>query len=180
MNQSHRRNRGHSPLSRKTILSSLRSMFDWSSCLVLLGPCLFLYQTFYIVQHAACFRAVLLLTLSLLFCLVFAATALLAEHWLDRLAGIFRLRCSRILSVFLLFFILLVGYLLLTSSLISAPMGLVLAKSSFSPASINRFALQNSNCALGLALLSWLRRLIPLVRKTQAQPAFPYLRFTDH
>lgn len=163
---------------RKPPLADLFSMVDRSSFLILLGPCLFVWQTFYFDQQAAHFR-VLPLLCSLFPCLVFGAAALIAEHLLDRLAGLFRLRCNPMLSIFLLFFILLVGYLLLTSLLISTPMAFVLAKSSFSPGSINHFTLQNSSCALVLALGSWLRRLLSFMRKPDGHSML-HLRLSNH
>lgn len=163
---------------RKTFLTILFLKADKTALLVLLGPCLFLSQTFFLV-HRAGHHLILPLFSSLIFCLFFGAAALFVEHWLDRLARIFRLRFNRILSLFLLFFILLVGYLLLTSSLISAPMTLVLRTCSFPPESVNLFSLQNTSCALALALVSWLRRLLPLLRKTDGQPML-HFRLTNH
>ena len=165
-------------VGRKTLLTNLFFKADKTAFFLLLGPCLFLSQTFLLV-HRAGHHLILPLFCSLIFCLFFCAASLFVEHWLDRLAKIFRLRFNRILSLFLLFFILLVGYLLLTSSLISAPMTLVLSACSFPPESVNLFSLQNSNCALALALVSWLRRLLPVLRKTDGQPML-HFRLTNH
>ncbi len=147
-----------------TPLAYLLAKADLSILPILLGSALFFCQTFFLVHHTSHSRF-LPLFLSLFFSLSFGIAAVFAEHWLNRLAGLLQLRINRILSLFLLFFILLLGYLLLTSLLISSPMALVLARSSYSPESINLYVLQNSNCALALALASLLRRLFPLLRK---------------
>lgn len=179
MHRPSRRNRDCSrQFRRENLLSYFFSTVDRSSLPILFGSCLFVGQTFFLLQQTDPFRF-LPLFFSLLSSLVFCGAALFVERWLDRLVGLFWLRFSRIIVIFLLFFILVVGYLLLASLLISTPMAFVLAKCSFSPEFVNRFALQNCNCALALALVSWLRRLLPLIRKTEGHPVL-HLRFNDH
>lgn len=161
---------------KEASLLLLFEMIDKSFFLILLGPIFFVCHALFFVCYGL--DRILLYFSSLLFCLLFGLAVLFAEHWLDRLTALFPLRFHRMLSLFLLFFILVVGYLLLTSCLISAPMGLVLGRGSFSSEIINLFTVQNSNCALLMALVSWFRRFPPLLRKADGQPYLP-LRLTD-
>lgn len=73
-------------------------------------------------------------------------------------------RCNRILSCFLLFFLTALGYMVLASLTVSLPMGWILGNIGFSHDAINGFSLQTSNCALALALLTWLHFLPKILR----------------
>lgn len=142
-------------------------LFFW----VALGALLFAFQAFLPVYQNH--LKILPLFCSLFLCLFFGAAALVIERWYDRLVRLFCLRLNCTLSLFLSFFILVVGYLLLASSLVSAPMAWVLDRSSFTPETITLFVLRSSNCALALALVSWLRRIPPLLRQKARQSLFP-------
>ena len=80
--------------------------------------------------------------------------------------------CNRIQASFLLFFGIVLGYILLTSLSISMPMGWILEHHGFSREAVNSYSMQTSNCALTLAILTWLRQLSILWKNDRAFLSF--------
>lgn len=99
------------------------------------------------------------------------ANSLAALYMLNGIEGVGRVLgkyCTKALSCFLFFFFIAIGYLMLASLAMSFPMGLLLAHHGFSGEAINTHSLQTSNCALALALLTWLWHL-PIILKDNSR-----------
>jgi len=71
---------------------------------------------------------------------------------------------NKILAGFILFFTLSVSYFFLVNLLISAPMSWIMQFNGFPADAVHTYSLQNSNCSLALAVISWIRHITFLVR----------------
>ena len=124
---------------------------------LLLNFCIFCGQTLLF-----CFdRPVRLSLLSAcsLFVVLFSLSAFPLLRGVSDIRRVLGKYCNRILSCFLLFFFIVLGYIVLTSLTVSLPMGWVLGRMGFGADAINVYSLQTSNCALALAVLTWLLQL---------------------
>lgn len=109
-------------------------------------------------------RKWLVILASLLLVAFFSLVASSMLRWVASAGVVLGKRCNRILSCFLLFFLTVVGYLVLVNLAVSLPIGWIMACMGFSHDAINIYSLQTSNCAFALAVLTWLRFLPGLLR----------------
>ena len=107
---------------------------------------------------------------SFILALLFSFAVLLMLRWFSCLGRLLVSYCNRILSGFLLFFCVLLGYIILANLTVSLPMGWILEQNGFLSETIIIYSLQISNCALALAVLTWFRQLPFLIRNTTSLP----------
>jgi hypothetical protein len=134
--------------------------------LIFLSLVLFGIQTISFVSENT--KNLLALVPLVVFVAFFAGAAALMEQGFSSFSRLLNVHASKILAVFILFFALLVGYFSLTSLLISVPMSWVLQFNGFPVDAVHSYSLQNSNCGLALAVISWVRHLAFLVRRDES------------